>query len=85
MSMSAIVVTPIRLASLTAMCSLFGPTMTSASGSLIMSRMPIRLRRIFRSSRESVEIIFLECVRMSDVSGARAGSSLPASVMRPPM
>jgi len=74
-SMSAMVVTPIRFASLTAMCSLFGPTITSASGGLIMSRMPIRFRRILSSSRLKVEIIFFECVRMSDGSGAIAGSS----------
>ncbi len=59
-SISATVVTPIRFASLMAMCSRFGPTMTSASGSRFMSRMPSRFRRILSNSRLNVETIFFE-------------------------
>ena len=58
-SIRATVATPMRWASLTAMCSRWGSTMTIASGNRFMSRMPERLRWILVSSRLSVATIFL--------------------------
>ena len=57
---AATVVTPMRWASLTAMSSRCGSTMTMASGSRFISRMPCRLRLILVHSRMSCETIFLE-------------------------
>ena len=58
-SISATVATPMRRASLTAMCSRLGSTMIMASGSRFISRMPDRLRWILVSSRLSIATIFL--------------------------
>ena len=59
-SRSATTLRPSFLASATAMCSRRGSMTKRASGSRFMFRMPLRLRSIFRRSRESVEIIFFE-------------------------
>ena len=58
-AIKATVATPMRCASLTAMCSRLGSTTIMASGRRFMSRMPDRLRWILDSSRLSVATIFL--------------------------
>src|SRR5262249_22682197 len=58
-SMQATVLTAMRCASLTAMCSRCGSTTTIASGRRFISRMPDRLRWILVNSRLRVATIFL--------------------------